>query len=256
MSEMQGNALPHCSWRQGKRLLPCLPEGFIMLKAEEIYKILLTAYGKPRWWSDDPFIVMFQSVLVQNTTWRIVEKTCASIEDKLTPEYIENLPAEELEQLISPCGFYKAKARTIQALAAWYRRYQFDRQKVQNIPMADLRKELLSIRGIGAETADVILVYAFYQPSFVVDAYTRRFLLRIGYEFTDDTAIKNFFETGLPKEAELYGRYHWLLLEHCISACKKSPQCDQCKLKERCKYNGKEEKDNEKIIYSDPPRKI
>ena len=213
-----------------------------MLNAQEIYHALLAAYGKPRWWSDDPFTVMFQSVLVQNTAWSSALKTCLPIKDKLTPEYIGNLPTEELEQLISPCGFYRAKARTIQALVAWYRRYQFDRHTVQNTPMPDLRKELLSVRGIGAETADVILVYAFYQPTFIIDAYTRRFLLRLGYEFADDTAIKNFFETGLPKEAQLYGWYHWLLLEHCISACKKSPKCDKCKFKEQCRFYLSKEK--------------
>jgi len=213
-----------------------------MLSAEEIYKILLTAYGKPRWWSDDPFTVMFQSVLVQNTAWSSVEKTCTPIGDKLTPEYIGNLRTVELEQLISPCGFYKAKARTIQALITWYRCYHFDRRKIQSVPMPDLRKELLSIRGIGNETADVILVYAFYQPTFIIDAYTRRFLLRLGYEFSDDTAIKNFFETGLKKDAQLYGWYHWLILEHCISVCKKSPDCDKCKFKEQCKYSLQKEK--------------
>lgn len=213
-----------------------------MLNAQEIYHALLATYGKPRWWSDDPFTVMFQSVLVQNTAWSSVEKTCLPIKDKLTPEYIGNLPTQELEQLISPCGFYRAKARTIQALVAWYRRFQFDRHTVQNTPMPDLRKELLSVRGIGAETADVILVYAFYQPTFIIDAYTRRFLLRLGYEFADDTAIKNFFETGLPKEAQLYGWYHWLLLEHCISACKKSPKCDKCKFKEQCRFYLSKEK--------------
>lgn len=107
-----------------------------MLSAEEIYKILLTAYGKPRWWSDDPFTVMFQSVLVQNTAWSSVEKTCTPIGDKLTPEYIGNLPTEELEQLISPCGFYKAKARTIQALVSWYRSYHFDRKEVQSVTIS------------------------------------------------------------------------------------------------------------------------
>lgn len=208
-----------------------------MLSAEEIYKILLTAYGKPRWWSDDPFTVMFQSVLVQNTAWISVEKTCTPIEDKLTPEYIGSIRTEELEQLISPCGFYKAKARTIQALITCYRYYHFDCRKIQSVPMQDLRKELLSIRGIGNETADVILVYAFYQPTFIIDAYTRRFLLRLGYEFSNDTAIKNFFETGLKKDAQLFGWYHWLILEHCISVCKKSPDCDKCKFREQCKYS-------------------
>lgn len=213
-----------------------------MLNAQEIYYVLLTAYGKPRWWSDDPFTVMFQSVLVQNTAWGSVEKTCTPIGDKMTPEYIGSLRTEELEQLISPCGFYKAKARTIQALITWYRCYHFDRRKIQSVPLPDLRKELLSIRGIGNETADVILVYAFYQPTFIIDAYTRRFLLRLGYEFSDDTAIKNFFETGLKKDAQLYGWYHWLILEHCISVCKKQPKCNECKFKEQCKYFSQKDK--------------
>lgn len=176
-----------------------------MLNAQEIYQVLLTAYGKPRWWSDDPFTVMFQSVLVQNTAWSSVEKTCLPIKDKLTSEYIGNLPTEELEQLISPCGFYRAKSKTIQALVAWYRRYQFDRHTVQNTPMPDLRKELLSVWGIGAETADVILVYAFYQPTFIIDAYTRRFLLRLGYEFADDTAKKIFLKQGCQKKCSFTG---------------------------------------------------
>lgn len=206
-----------------------------MLNAQNIYQILLTAYGKPRWWSDDPFAVMFQSVLVQNTVWSSVEKTCKPMEDKLNPEYIGNLSMEELEQLIRSCGFYKAKARTIQSLIVWYRRYNFDCQAVKNVPMADLRKELLAIRGIGAETADVILVYAFYQPSFIIDAYTRRFLLRLGYGFVDDVAIKSFFEVGLQKDAQIYGWYHWLILEHCISVCRKSPRCADCQLKEDCR---------------------
>lgn len=206
-----------------------------MINAKEIYYILLKAYGHPRWWSDDPFVVMLQSVLVQNTTWSSVEKTCAMFVNQLTPEYIEDLSTEELEQIIRPCGFYKAKARTIQALTAWYRKYHFDRQAVHEVPMPRLRKELLSIRGVGAETADVILVYAFYKASFIIDAYTRRFLFRLGYNFSDDTAIKHFFEKELPEDAQFYGWYHWLILEHCISVCKKTPKCDICFLNGDCR---------------------
>lgn len=205
-----------------------------MLNAQSLYQMLLDAYGRPRWWSDDPFTVMFQSVLVQNTTWNRVEKTCAAIADKLTPESIEALSPEELEQCIRPCGFYRSKSRTIRALIAWFRAYQFDRQAVQRIPLPKLRGELLALSGIGAETADVILVYAFYRPSFIIDAYTRRLLLRLGYELPDDPARKDFFEFGLPNDAHIYGWYHWLILEHCISVCKKRPQCHICALKTVC----------------------
>lgn len=214
-----------------------------MMTAKEIYDALLAAYGKPRWWSDDAFTVMLQSVLVQNTAWGNVEKTCAAINDKdekkLTPEYIIGLPIGELEQMISPCGFFKAKARTIHALAAWFQNYGFDAKKAQAIPMASLRKELLAIKGIGEETADVILVYAFYQTSFIVDAYTRRFLERLGYCFPNDTGIRNFFETGLEKDARVYGWCHWLILEHCISVCKKKPDCGGCKFFDSCSHEEK-----------------
>lgn len=208
-----------------------------MLYAEEIYQTLLDTYGKPRWWSDDPFIVMFQAVLVQNTAWSSVEKTCAAMGDKLTLEAVARLPRAELEQRIRPCGFYKAKARTIQALIAWFGGYGFDRAAVQKIPAARLRQELLALRGIGPETADVILVYAFYQPSFIVDAYTRRFLRRLGHELADDAAVKRFFETALPPDAHIYGWYHWLILEHCIAACKKTPQCQSCPFQRECQQH-------------------
>lgn len=205
-----------------------------MLNANELYQLLLNAYGKPRWWSEDPFTVMFQAVLVQNTAWGSVEKTCSAIGDRLTLERIEALPVEELEELIRPCGFYKAKARTIKAILAWYRQYHFEQEKVRQVPVSKLRKELLGIRGVGAETADVILVYAFYKPSFIIDAYTRRFLARMGHSFADDDAIRHFFQTSLPEDTEIYGWYHWLILDHCITVCRKSPKCEKCLIKTDC----------------------
>ena len=91
-----------------------------------------------------------------------------------------------------------------------------------------MRKELLGIKGIGAETADVLLVYAFHRASFIIDAYTRRFLSRLGIEFDDDMQIRSFFENGLPADYQIYGWYHWLILDHGISRCKKVPACDDC----------------------------
>lgn len=209
-----------------------------MLSASEIYEKMLSVYGKPRWWSDDPFTVMFQSVLVQNTAWNNVIKTCEKIGEKLTPQYIDELSCDELEQIITPCGFYKAKSKTIKSLVEWFKKYDFSAENAVQNTLYELCGELLKIRGIGAETADVILVYALHQPSFIIDAYTRRFLQRLGYSFADDTEIKNFFEAGLPKNAEIYGYFHWLILDHCISVCKKNPKCESCKLKAYCEYFG------------------
>jgi endonuclease-3 related protein len=99
---------------------------------------------------------------------------------------------------------------------------------MRSLPLKQLRAELLALRGVGAETADVILVYAFHLASFIVDAYTRTFLTRLGCEFPDDAEIRRFFEEGLGRDATLYGRFHWLVLEHCIARCKKRPLCRGC----------------------------
>lgn len=204
-----------------------------MLNAKELYQLLLDAYGEPRWWSEDPFTVMYQAVLVQNTVWSSVEKVSVESGHRLSAESVQALPLEELEALIRPCGFCKSKARTIQALATWF--LQTDIREISRMSIPELRKDLLSIRGVGPETADVILVYAFYRPSFVIDAYTRRLLSRIGYDFADDASIRQFFEGDLPQDARLYGWYHWLILDHCISWCKKNPKCGGCPLKSVCR---------------------
>ena len=192
-----------------------------MLTALEIYSILLENYGQPMWWSDDPYTVIVQAVLVQNTGWSNVEKTTLRLGDRLNPQYINAVSAEELEALIHPCGFQKAKARTIKALTEW-----FVSLKAKN--RAEMRNELLSIKGIGEESADVILVYAFHQPSFPIDAYTRRFLERLGYRFTKDSERRLFFEKNLPQDATVYGYFHWLLLEHGKTHCSKTAKCTLC----------------------------
>lgn len=207
-----------------------------MLTGEGVYQKLLAAYGKPRWWSDDPFVVMFQAVLVQNTAWSSVERTCAPLMDSLAPEYIARLTDGRLEELIAPCGFKKAKSRTIRALAEWFMGYDCDREHFSDIGTDTLRRELMAIRGVGEETADVILVYAIYRPRFIVDAYTRRLLERLGYGFASDDAIRRFFEESLPRDAEIYGRLHWLILEHCIAACRKKPNCESCPFAEMCGF--------------------
>jgi endonuclease-3 related protein len=198
------------------------------MTAYEIYEKLLACYGEPQWWSLDPYEVMFEAILVQNTTWSSVKKTRELIGESLSPEWVECLSHEDLEVSVRPCGFYTAKSRTIKDVTAWYKGYDYDAAYVRTIPMDTLRQELMSIRGIGAETADVILVFSFYKPCFIIDAYTRRFLLRLGFSFPDDAAIKDFFEKELTPDAQLYGWYHWLIIDHCITRCRKKPTCEGC----------------------------
>ena len=202
-----------------------------MIAAEGLYEMLLDAYGEPGWWSDDPYRVIFQSVLVQNTAWPSVVRVCDGA--TISPEAVMGMDVGDLEDMIRPCGFARAKVRTIRSLTEWYVSRGCD---VSGIETEALREELMSIRGVGAETADVILVYAFRRPSFVIDAYTRRLLERLGDERWDDAHIRDYFEGGLPRDAEIYGRIHRLILEHCIGVCRKTPRCSGCVLSGICGY--------------------
>ena len=203
------------------------------LTALEIYQRLLTAYGPPRWWSEDPYTVLFQAVLVQNTAWNNVEKTTAAIGSRMTPSYISLISLEKLEDMIRPCGFFKAKARTIKALTAWF---EERKETIRTMSTEAIRKELMDIKGIGEESADVILVYAFHRSSFIIDAYTRRFLSRLGLDFRSDDERKAFFRSTNRENAEIDGFFHWLMLDHGKMRCRKTPECQDCPFSDECNY--------------------
>ncbi len=205
-----------------------------MMTAVQIYEKLYETYGEPRWWSDNPYYVMVQSILVQNTTWSSVEKVTDLMGEKINPECIENLDSEELESMIRSCGFAKRKAETIKRLTYWYKKYDYNIDLIRRNDKKLIREELLSTKGIGAETADVILVYAIHKASFIIDAYTRRFLERLGFSFHSDEEIRDFFEDGLGNNYQIYGWCHWLILEHGIQFCKKLPKCDGCAFTSHC----------------------
>lgn len=100
----------------------------------------------------------------------------------------------------------------------------------------DVWQELLALPGIGAETADAILTYAFRMPSFVLDAYTRRFLERLGYSFKTDDERRVFLTEGIEHSADMYGWYHWALLEHGKARCGKKPKCEGCVFGDVCRF--------------------
>ena len=148
-----------------------------MLTSKQIYDRLIDGYGLSDWWSGSPYAIMVTAILVQNTAWSNVEKTVAEMDERLAPEYIDSLAEEELQPIIRSCGFYRAKARYVKALTSWFKGYGYAVETVQEKPLHEVRQELLALPGIGAETADAILNYAFHMPSLVLDAYTRRFLI-------------------------------------------------------------------------------
>lgn len=207
-----------------------------MLTSREIYERLITGYGQPDWWPGTPYAIMVTAILVQNTAWSNVEKAVAEMGERLMPKYIDSLTDEELQPLIRSCGFYRAKARYVKALTAWFQAYSYEVGRVREKSLHDVWQELLALPGIGAETADAILTYAFRMPSFVLDAYTRRFLERLGYSFKTDDERRVFLTEGIEHSADMYGWYHWALLEHGKARCGKKPKCEGCVFGDVCRF--------------------
>ncbi len=179
------------------------------MKLLTLYDRMLSEYGPQRWWpADSPYEVMVGAILTQNTNWRNVEKAISNLKaaDCLSPEAIMEMGKTGLETLIRPSGFYRQKAERLKlASEKWL---QVTRKT------KDLRNEWLSVKGIGEETADSILLYAFDLPYFVIDAYTRRFCAHhklCGFDDYDE--YQEYFESRLPKSVPLYKEYHALIVE-------------------------------------------
>ena len=213
------------------------PVSLAMNRLEEIYDKLLAHYGQLDWWpADTPYEVMTGAVLTQNTSWTNVEKAIKNFGENLTAEYVEAVTLEELCEIIRPCGFFSRKAGYLKSLTSWYKRYDYSVSKVKERTLEEIRRELLAIKGVGAETADSILLYAFSYPSFVVDAYTKRLLYRLNIDVDlDYDVIKAYFENALPPDAGLYNNYHALIVINAKEHCKKTPICEGCPLCGVCK---------------------
>ncbi len=207
-----------------------------MQSLEIIYKILYSHYGDLNWWpADTPFEVIVGAVLTQNTNWNNVEKAIERFEGDLSPERIMSLPAEELENIIRPAGFYRQKTKYLKAVTEWFIGCSCDIDAIKSRPLPELRSELLRVKGVGNETADSILLYAFDLPSFVVDAYTMRLFKRLPIDAGKTyMAVKNFCEAQLPQDMELYNHFHALIVHHCKEHCKKKPECAGCPLEVIC----------------------
>ncbi len=211
-----------------------------MTKLEAIYQKLYSRYGELHWWpADSPFEVMVGAVLTQNTAWTNVEKAIGRFDGDLSPERILSLPAEELEEIIRPAGFFRQKAQYLKAVSGWFVSHDCDVDAIKKRPMREIRSELLKLRGVGNETADSILLYAFNLPSFVVDAYTVRLFARFPVDAGKTyMEVKNYCEAELPLDAELYNRFHALIVQNAKACCKKKADCEGCPLKKICKKIG------------------
>ena len=210
-------------------------------KVLTVYETLHARYGDLHWWpAKTPYEVIVGAVLTQNTAWSNVEKAIANFADRLEPEFVADTELAELIEIIRPSGFYNQKAVYLKAVTAWFAQYGYSVQTVQSEPLAKLRTELLSVKGVGQETADSILLYAFGFPTFVVDAYTARLCERYPLDAGNGyIALKAFFESNLPPDTAVYNNYHALIVINGKEHCHKKPHCEGCPLRYSEKINCK-----------------
>ncbi len=202
-----------------------------------IFTLLLKTYGKRRWWpARTPFEMMVGAILTQNTAWTNVERAIAAFGDNLSPAFILSCDEQTLADIIRPSGYYNQKAKRLKTLAGWYMNYGGDINRVRACDGDQLRTELLALNGVGHETAYSMLLYAFDKPYFVVDAYTRRLLTRLGYRLPDAyDDLRVLLEQNLPRDLYVYNEFHALIVEHAKQHCKAKPLCEGCVLAPRCK---------------------
>lgn len=207
-----------------------------MHRIERMYKTLLDAFGPQGWWpAKTPFEVCVGAILTQNTNWKNVERAISNLRKKrlLTPASIRRVRRDRLARAIRSSGYYNQKAERLKIFARWLDcRLKDSFKNAKGIPTSRLRNELLEISGIGPETADSILLYAFGRAVFVVDAYTVRLverhrMLPKGASY-DET--KSLFESNLKKSPRLFNEFHALIVRLGKLHCRKTADCEKCPL--------------------------
>jgi endonuclease-3 related protein len=203
-----------------------------------IYKKLYASFGPQRWWpAESAFEVMVGAILTQNTSWQNVEKAIANLKKSnlLTARKLYALAPDKLALLLKPAGYYNIKAKRLRNFLKFFiERFSASPKKMARVPARRLRRELLSVNGVGPETADSILLYALNKPVFVVDAYTKRIFSR--HRFIKEGAqygqVQDFFQRCLQKSPRLFNEYHALIVKLGKDFCRKSkPRCAACPLR-------------------------
>lgn len=207
----------------------------------QVYQRLYSYFGPQRWWpAKSRFEVVVGAILTQNTAWKNVEKAIANLKKAklISPQKLYRTKTAKIARLIRPSGYYNIKARRLKNfLKVLFADFKGDLSRMFAERPDELRERLLKIKGIGQETADSILLYAAKKPRFVIDAYTRRFLLR--HRLIKDGAayqkVQSLFEKHLPKRTSLFNEYHALLVRLSKQFCRVKPLCYICPLKKKWK---------------------
>jgi len=201
----------------------------------QLYKKLYKDFGPQHWWpGQSAFEVMVGAILTQNTNWQNVEKAITNLKKRkvLSFKKMFSLPENKLAALIRPAGYYNIKARRLKNFLRYLaENYSGNLAKMRQRATPGLRQELLSVNGIGPETADSILLYGLNRPVFVIDAYTKRILQR--HKFITGKAdyhqAQGLFTRALKKDVKLFNEYHALLVKLAKDFClKNKPRCQIC----------------------------
>jgi endonuclease-3 related protein len=221
-----------------------------------LFNKLMKKYGHQKWWpidnyyhkkngSDPRFEIIVGAILTQNTSWSNVEKTLENIKMKnlLDIKNIAKIDIITLKNLIKSSGFFNQKAKRIKNFALYlYKNFNNDLDLFFNRDLNDIRRDLLSLDGIGLETADSILLYAGNKPIFVVDAYTKRLCKRLSFNINISyNEIQQFFKEYICKKysksqiTQIYNELHALIVIHAKNLCKIKPNCCDCPLKNYCR---------------------
>ncbi|MFC1602568.1 endonuclease III domain-containing protein [Pseudomonadota bacterium] len=203
-----------------------------------VFQSLLDAYGPQDWWpGETAFEVMIGAILTQNTAWSNVEKAIGNLKqaDIFSETALLDSSHDEVAQLIRPSGYFNIKTDRLKQFCGFLQQ-QGGENALRELDTLKLRKLLLSVKGVGPETADDMLLYAFQRPVFVIDAYTRRLFSRLGMVTGDESyeVLRAGFELALGPDTELFNEYHALIVCHAKNFCNTKPKCSGCPVANRC----------------------
>ena len=201
-----------------------------------MYKKLYSSFGPQHWWpGETPFEVAVGAILTQNTNWSNVEKAIANLKkDKvLNPKALHDMSHARLASLIRPAGYFNIKAKRLKNFISFLiNEYHGSMSRMAKEDLSSIRKKLLSVNGIGPETADSIMLYALEKPVFVIDAYTKRVLSRhniLDHNASYD-AFQGLFHSKLRENISLFNEYHALFVRLAKENCRTKPLCTGCPL--------------------------
>ena len=207
----------------------------------EVYETLRSHFGFLDWWPGDTADeILIGAVLTQNTSWKNAEKAVLNLkkEGMLSVKKLSTTSIANLQRMIMPSGYYRQKALRLRDICSYITTNYATLENFFSKDTADLRKELLSLNGIGPETADSIILYSAEKPIFVIDAYTRRAVQRIYGEKNERgyAELQSLIQHNIPKGIKLYNDFHAQFVELGKNYCRKKPLCGECPLHGACRH--------------------